>query len=368
MSTCMGPTLNLAALSGLLENNYFDPILWQLYSTCKYFYHKKPRDLGTREIRIRNYASCNIVGLSEGAERSVETVKTLQWLKGDLTGVRDLLIYDKARPHYALIGLSQPKEKDEDDDNTLIVHNTAKVFYVIPAEWLHYVYVRFENDSWAMYLAAKKFCCRQVLVRGTVMIARRENISIPAVYTQVDNRYVPFPNYFHIGVGACGKDIHTVLADVGIFVNGQQLYNSVSLIAHPYGKERGVIFALSQHDEELQFSGGPVTSKYLKAIMKHLLVCRSCNMYVDKLVEMICTSLVKDSAVLTGMVETNSTADEIMPGGVPCHLYILDGDFYTMRKDSYRAPLKTLPIDQRKYRKSVNICKDIIVPFFEKHC
>jgi hypothetical protein len=31
MSTCMGPTLNLAALSGLLENNYFDPILWQLY-------------------------------------------------------------------------------------------------------------------------------------------------------------------------------------------------------------------------------------------------------------------------------------------------------------------------------------------------
>jgi hypothetical protein len=363
MSTC-GPTLSVVALSGLLENNYFDPILWNLYSTCRYLYHKKPRDLGRREIRIRNYASCNIVSLSERepsvesvvGELSVEIVKTLQWLKGDLTGVRDLLIYDKATPHYAMVGLSQPKEKDDDVDDDEKVFNTTKVFYVIPAEWLHYVYARFEDNSWTMYLAAKRFCCRQVLARGTVTIARRENIGIASVYAQVDNLYVPFPNYFHIGVGNCGKEIHTVLADVGIFVNGQQLYNSACLIAHPYGKERGVIYALSQHDEKLQFSDGPVTSKYLKAIMKHLLVCRSCNMYVDKLVEMICTSLVKDSTVLTGMVETNSTADKIMPGGVPCYSYILDGDFFTMRKDSYEAPLKTLL--NRRNRKNVNICKD----------
>jgi hypothetical protein len=343
------PALNIVALSALLENNYFHPILWNLYSTCRYLYHKKPQDLGQREIRIQNYASCSIVSLSE-------SVKTLQWLKGDLTGVRDLLIYDKATPHYAMLGLSQP---DDDDEH-------SKVFYVIPAEWLYYVYARFENNSWTMYLAAKRFCCRQVLVRGTVTIARRDNIGIAPVYAQVDNLYVPFSNYFHIGIGECGKEIHSVLADVGIFVNGLQLYNSVCLIAHPYGMERGVIFALSRHDEELLFSDGPVTSKYLKAIMKHLLVCRACNMYVDKLVEMICDSLVKNSVILVDMDGTNVTADKILPGGVPMYSYILDGDFPTMRKDSYDATLKTL-LDRRN-RKNVNICKDIIVPFFQKHC
>ena len=347
------PGLNIVALSALLENYYFHPILWNLYATCRYLYYKKPQDLGQREIRIENYASCTLVG---------ESVKTLQWLKGDLTGVRDLLIYDKAMPHYALLGLTQPDNDNDDNDDG----ERSKVFYVIPAEWLYYVYARFENNSWTLYLAAKRFCCRQVLVRGTVMIARRDNIGMASVYAQVDNLYVPFSTYFHIGVGECGKEIHSVLADVGIFVNGLQLYNSVCLIAHPYGMERGVIFALSRHDEQLLFSDGPVTSKYLKAIMKHLLVCRACNRYVDKLVEMICDSLVKNSVILVDMDGTNVTADKILPGGVPMYSYILDGDFPTMRKDSYDATLKTL-LDRRN-RKNVNICKDIIVPFFQKHC
>ena len=342
-------SLNIAALSLLLENYYFHPILWNLYATCRHLYYKKPRDLGRREIRVENFAD-SIVS---------ESVKTLQWLKGDLTGVRDLLLYDKANPHYALLGLSPPN-KDENDETV-----RPKVFYVIPAEWLYYVYARLENYSWTLYLAAKRFCCRQVLVRGTVMIARRDNIGMSSVYAQVDNLYVPFSDYFHIGIGACGKEIHSVFADVGIFVNSLQLYNSVCLIAHPYGMERGVIFALARHEDKLFFSAGPVTSKYLKAIMKHLLVCRTCNMYVDKLVEMICNSLIKNSAILDEMADTNVTADKTLPGGVPVYSYILDGDFPIMRKDAYNALLKTL--DARN-RRNVNICKSIIVPFFQKHC
>jgi hypothetical protein len=54
-----------------------------------------------------------------------------------------------------------------------------------------------------------------------------------------------------------------------------------------------------------------------------------------------------------------------MPGNVPCYSYILDGDFVIMRKDAYNAPLKTL---LKEKRKNVNICKDIIVPFFQKYC
>ena len=347
----MGPNTWLDALSLLLENYYFHPVLWNLYATCKQLYAKKPRDLGRREIRIENFGD-SIVD---------ESVKELQWLKGDLMGVRDLLIYDKAKPHYALIGLS-PFDQAENDDEASA---RPKVFYVIPAEWLYYVYARHENNSWALYVAAKRFCCRQVLVRGTVMIARRENIGISSVYARVDNLYVPFSDYFHIGIGPCGKSIHNILADVGIFVNSLQLYNSVCLVAHPYGMERGVIFALAQQEDEIFLSAGPVRSKYLKAIMKHLLVCRTCNMYVDKLVEMICNSLIKNSSILDAMLNTNVTADAALPGRVPVYSYILDGDFPIMRRDAYNAPLKTL---ERKNRKNIDICKSIIVPFFEKHC
>ena len=347
----MGPNTWLDALSLLLENYYFHPILWNLYATCKQLYAKKPRDLGRREIRIENFGD-SIVD---------DSVKKLQWLKGDLLGVRDLLIYDKAKPHYALIGLSPFDQAENDDDASA----RPKVFYVIPAEWLYYVYARHENNSWTLYLAAKRFCCRQVLVRGSVMIARRENIGMSSVYAQVDNLYVPFSDYFHIGIGACGKPIHNILADVGIFVNSLQLYNSVCLVAHPYGMERGVIFALAQHEAEIFLSAGPVRSKYLKAIMKHLLVCRTCNMYVDKLVEMICNSLIKNSSILDEMLSTNVTADKTLPGGVPVYSYILDGDFPIMRRDAYNAPLKTL---DSKNRKNIDICKSIIAPFFEKHC
>jgi hypothetical protein len=337
----------------LLDIYPFHPILWQLYGVCRQFYSKKPRDFGRREIRVEN------------AEDSIlsESFKALQWLKGDLTGVKDLLLYDKVKPHYALLGLSVPdgeKEEESIEEDKPVIK--PKVFYVIPAAWLHYVYARFEDGSWTLYLSAQKFCCRQVLVRGSVMIARRDNISMFSVYAQVDNLYVPFPDYFHIGVGPCGKEIHSVLADVGIFVNSLQLYNSVRLIARPYGFERGVIYALAQHDAQLMFTAGLVLSKYLKAIMKHLLVCRTCNMYVNKLVEMICNSLIKDSEILSEMDNVN--ADSTMPGGVPVYSYILDGDFPQMRRDAYRAPLKTLKTEN----KNVNICKSIIVPFFEKHC
>jgi hypothetical protein len=88
-------------------------------------------------------------------------------------------------------------------------------------------------------------------------------------------------------------------------------------------------------------------------------------MYVDKLVEMLCDSLIKNSVILNEMPDTNVTADKTLPGGVPVYSYILDGDFPIMRRDAYNAPLKMLPAGQRR---NVNICKSIIVPFFQKNC
>ena len=365
MTTFTGPPLHLQALSELLESNYFDPVLWSLYYTCRYLYNKKPRDLGKREIRIRNYRDACVYELKEEHDEMKRVVvkQNLLWLKGDCTALRDILIYDKAKPGYALMGIdSEPHivdNDDYDDDN-----RTNKTFYIIPAEWLPYVYVRLENNSWSMYLAKNKFCCRQVLVRGSVTIARRENISIEGRYCKVDEKYVPFENYFHVGVGECKAEIHDVLADVGIFINGQQLYARTKLIAEPYGKAREVIYALAVREKKFKFGDDLISGKFLKGIMKHLLVCRLCNMYVDKLIEMICNVLVKYDP-LSGIMESNDGADKIIDG-VPCFSYILDGDFVIMRRDAFNAALKTLPKDKRK---DVNdICQEIILPFFKKYC
>ena len=358
MTSYMSPPLNLRGLSGLLESNYFDPVLWSLYYTCSQLYKKKPRDLGKREIRIRNYRDSNVYKLNEELKQIVIEEKLL-WLKGDSTALRDILIYDKAKPLYALMGVVKPPhiaDADDNDDND--TDKGHKTFYIIPAEWLPYVYIRrYENDEWLMYLSKNKFCCRQVLVRGSVTVARRENISI-------DERYCRAENYFHVGVGKCKAEIHDVLADVGIFINGRQLYERTKSIAEPYGKVREVIYTLSVREKIIKFGDEDLISgKFLRGIMKHLLVCRLCNIYVDKLIKMICDVLVQYEFL--GNLETNNTADMTIDGGVPCFSYILDGDFVHMRGDAFNAPLKTLSKDKRKGVQ--NICREIILPFFEKY-
>jgi hypothetical protein len=136
------------------------------------------------------------------------------------------------------------------------------------------------------------------------------------------------------------------------------------LIAEPYGKAREVIYALSVREKKFKFGDDLISGKFLKGIMKHLLVCRLCNMYVDKLIEMICNVLVKYDP-LSGIMESNDSVDKIIDG-VPCYSYILDGDFVIMRRDAFNAALKTLPKDERK---DVNdICQEIILPFFKKYC
>ncbi|CAB4033376.1 Hypothetical predicted protein [Paramuricea clavata] len=334
-----------------------------LYSTCWYLYKKTPQDLGTREIRIQNYRTAYTYKLNvENGKKSVEKDQSLLWLKGDLSGMRDVLLYDKNTPSYCLIGVDcEQEDVDDDISDDFDEIETHKVFYIISAVWSHYIYIRFENNTWYMYLAEKKFCCRQILTRGDVVVARRENISIQPQYAVSED-------YFHVGVGECSTAVHDVLADVGIFVNSMQLYNSVNLYAHPYDKERDVIYALSVHEHIFKFNDDELVSgKFLKLIMKHLLVCQCCNLYVNKLVEMICTSLVKHDT-LTDVMNDPDKADKILQGNVPCYTYILDGDFVTMRRDAYNAPLKTLPKNWScKEKKNVNICKDIIELFFQKH-
>ncbi|CAB4013446.1 Hypothetical predicted protein [Paramuricea clavata] len=339
-----------------------NPVLWSLYATCSYLYGKKRieiQNLGVKEICIRNYRRASIYALAEEEDGEMRVVeeRSLMWMKGSLTGVRDVMLYDKAQPSYVLLGVDTEVcdtniyEDNSDDEDDPVTHKT---FYIIPAEWMPYVYIRFKDDeSWCMYLAKKKFCCWQILCRGDVTVVRREHVSIKSEYMVCED-------YFHVGVGLCATVVHEVLADVGIFINAKQLYNAVRRQAEPYGKTQEVIYALGVHEPIFKFGDEQINGKTLKFIMKHLLVCKCCNVYVDKLVEMICTTLVKHDT-LPGVMNS-AEADKLKDGLVPCYTYIMDGDFVVMRKDAYRAPLK---INRIKWG-SKNICKEIVDPFFEK--
>ncbi|CAB3977645.1 Hypothetical predicted protein [Paramuricea clavata] len=267
-------------------------------------------------------------------------------------GIHDVMLYDKSQPNYALLGVDTQVSNscydfDDFDDED---RSTDKTFYVIPAEWIPYVYIRVKDKSWYMYLAKRKFCCRQILYRGDIAVVRRDHLSIK-------NEYVVSEDYFHVGVGPCAEVVHEVLADVGVFINAKQLYQAARRQADPYGKTREVIYALGVHEPLFKFGDEQIKGKTLKLIMKHLLVCSCCNVYVDKLVEMICTTLVKHDTLAGVMNSTDG--DKLKDGQVPCYTYIMDGDFAVMRKDAYRAPLKIKDICD-------SICKEIVDPFFEK--
>ncbi|CAB3981404.1 Hypothetical predicted protein [Paramuricea clavata] len=354
---CYDVPLNLSALGLLLENYPYDPVLWSLYATCSYLYEKKKieiQNLGVKEIYIRNYRLAGIYDVEEeDGEKQVVLKQSLVWLKGCLTGVHDMILFDKSKPYYALLGVDTHVSNscysfyDDPEDESKM----DKTFYVIPAEWIPYVYIRVRDDkSWHMYLAKKKFCCRQILYRGDVTVVQRQ-------YVSIKDEYMVSDDYFHVGVGQCAGKVHEVLADVGVFINGKQLYETARRLADPYGKVREVIYALGVHEPLFKFGDEHIKGKTLKLIMRHLLVCRCCNVYVDKLVEMICTTLVKHDT-LAGVMNSFD-GDTLKEGQVPCYTYILDGDFAVMRRDAYRAPLKIKDICD-------SICKEIIDPFFEK--
>ncbi|CAB4013046.1 Hypothetical predicted protein [Paramuricea clavata] len=351
-------SLAVQALSELLENYYFDPVLWNLYAVCRYLYFKKPADLGTREIRVRNYHRACVYESVRTNDGGIKVIvqKSLLWLKGDYgTGTRDIILHDPANPSYCLVGLYNRKDNEERMQEGKL---NPKTFYIIPAEWVKYIYVRYEANRWYMYLGKEKFCCRQVLQRGTIEVVQREDMAINNEYLRIGEEYISFPNYFHVGVGPCGSKIHDVLSEVGIYVNSQQLYKRVCVLAEPYEKQREIIYALGTH-LDFEINEKVFNGKYFKALMRHLLVCRCCNSYVDTFINILLDILVKTEPLKNIMNSIDS--DSMLRGGVPASSYILDSDFVTARSDAFRAPLKY--VDD----KLANVCKDIIEPFFMKY-
>jgi hypothetical protein len=329
------------AFKVLLDTYYYHPILWKLQAVCKALWIRRPNSLGHKEIKIFDYAvveRCDV------------------WLKGMLGGTRDILLFDSAKPHEAFMGFEIKRKNNEDDDDEL--DEGVKVFYRIPAGWLQYIYVwrqGNDDDSVFMYLAKQKFCCRQILKKGSVTVGQcRSNI--------IDERFFIDQYYFHVGVGKCWEESHDVFAEVSLYVNIKHLYKLVQLYAGPYGNVRELIYILRTYENKVQLKNneGDVvlfSGAMLKKLIKHMLVCKKCNLHLPRYIEMLNDSIERCHPYPTECMNEVNDPD-VIHNDIPCFKYILDGDFDNlMQRAYYNAPLEDCA------NKRLNICTDIIDPF-----
>jgi hypothetical protein len=180
--------LVIEAFRILLDTYYYHPILWGLQYVSRTLRDQRPQSFGRREIKIHDYAHVD---------------RDEIWLNGMLGGTRDMLLYDVKKPFEAVMAFAS----DENDTKSELYDDEAddceKVFYRIPAAWLRYVYARRENSNVFMYLVQEPFCCRQILLKGSVTVVQcRINV--------IDERFAIHPSYFHVGVGDCWDETHAV--------------------------------------------------------------------------------------------------------------------------------------------------------------
>ena len=198
-----------------------------------------------------------------------------------LGGTRDIILFNSEKPYEALMGFENPDGGDDDDDE---MDESVKIFYRIPAAWLRYIYAqrRRGDGDWFMYLAKQKFCCRQILKKGSVTVAQCRSNTI-------DERFFMDEHYFHVGLGNCWEESHDVFADASIYVNLKQLYKLVKLYAGPYGNVREIIYMLGTYEKkvELKNDAGEVelfSGATLKKLIKHMLVCKKCNLHLPRFI------------------------------------------------------------------------------------
>ena len=326
--------LVLRVFEVLLTCYYYHPVLWDLQYVCKRLRFQRPRSFRAKELKIFHY-SC--------------VARDDVWLQGILGGTQDMLLYDAAKPFEAVMAFHIDDENDENDERD----DCKKVFYRIPVAWLRYIFARVEDSKMYMYLSQEPFCCRQVLCKSSVTIAQcRSNI--------IDERYVIGPSYFHIGLGKCWSEAHDVFLDVSLYANIKELYKLVKLYAEPYGNVRELIYILGTHERNVKFfnnEGDAVLfkGKKLKDLIRHLLVCRTCNVRLPHFIKMFNDSIQRRHAYTEDTM--NTPHPDVVHGDVPCFRYILDGDFDDLLQRAYNTPLEGLK------NKQVNICTDIIDPF-----
>jgi hypothetical protein len=200
--------LILHALSCLLTKTPYHPILWALYSTCRYLrLYKYPPNVD--EVVIKEYWWTN-----------------KSWVGGCFTDIHDIIAIDEKNTQAVLITL-----------NGLSGYDTP-CLYIIPCEWIKRTFAR---KNW-LVLAKFDFCCRQVLRRSDTGVVRCQSHTVA-------ERYLFDETYFHVGCAPCLNDMQYIFANHNIFMS---LANMMKMMENSnFDNLADMMYALGQYEEEL---------------------------------------------------------------------------------------------------------------------
>jgi hypothetical protein len=94
----------------------------------------------------------------------------------------------------------------------------------------------------------------------------------------------------------------------------------------------------------------------LKALLKHILVCGNCFIYLVPFLDLLYRSVIISQVGK----EINRCKSDIYHNTIPCARYILDGNFDIINDEAYEAPSKHNTICD-------NICEECVDLFMSKH-
>ncbi len=280
--------MGLQALTELLSNFKYHPILWSLYYVCKTLHVLKPKPPFNRE-KIEKY-----------------NVSHSGMLDGNLDGLRDAFFVDD-RKNYTWCELY-----------------VAGSVLIVPKEWVPYIVARKvkvdgEDEKVNLFFQPVRFCCRPVLMYKTPTVVRCESIV-------VDPRRKIHKEMYHTGIGDCGNAEGMFYCNTSLYLGVKHLRNLAMYIeSFPL-----FIYLLQNggNDKFFNYASG-YTDGTLLGFLKHMLVCKDCLGYVDQFVRTVIKVILKEQA----SDKLNKVYDELAHQGpldqlmVPYIRYFPDADY-----------------------------------------
>jgi hypothetical protein len=258
----------------------YNPILWVLYSVCRYLHDQKLCGFTKREVKIQDYY-----------------VMRQHWLPGSFSDIRDIIAVDNVttlNPITAVATLYAPDIQDLTLVNSLI---DKKTLYIIPVEWIQYIAAR----DGCFVLLPFKFCCREVLLRTTTQMVRCQSLSL-------EPHYLVDETYFHVKM--------IVQND---FMNAAEMLYGV-------GRYEPTLIYYTQTNDQVLKKGSEI-----KGYLAHILVCKRCNKYLLDFLQMLDQSVAHHPYPQ----HTEVSKDRLNDEGIPIFEYVLDADFDVLRYKAY---------------------------------
>jgi hypothetical protein len=286
------------------------------------------------------------------------------WFNGDMGDMKDVILINDEEGSNGTTAVIVLQTNAIDcaaslDSPVMMRH---RVFYEIPQEWCARIIGRKNSKNEIFfYLLPFKFCCRQVLRSSDCGVVQCRSVV-------VDSRYHLDKTFGQ----DCFSDTHDVYNDACIYVGLKRLNNVMPKYCVEKGGEYSVaanmIYALGSQKELTYYflvNDGLITYKipvmyraeFLKALLKHILVCGDCYIYLTPFLDLLYRSIIISQVGN----ETNRCKSDIYHNTIPCSRYILDADFDIMNGEAYEAPIK--------HNNNIcdSICEECVVLFVLKH-